>query len=156
MAAARFASGSSSLSAAERRALTEMPLHAITSVHGEPALREWLAIEAEGFAATDQERVQRAPALVSRVHVADRRQREPYINHPCGWRSGSSAITGSPTRTWPARACYITSWRITPAIWRPTGGIAKLSLCSLRSSGTGSPRWSLRSPTAYAAGPGRR
>jgi hypothetical protein len=81
MAAARFASGSSGLSAAERRVLVEMPLHAITSVHGEPGLRERLAIETEGFAATDQDRVQRALALASRVHVADRRQREPYINH---------------------------------------------------------------------------
>ena len=79
--------------------LTEMPLHAITSVHGEPTLRERLAIEAEAFAATDQERVHWALVQASRVHVADRRQREPYINHPCGWRSGSSAIIGSPTWT---------------------------------------------------------
>ena len=65
----------------ERRLLARMPLHAITSVHGEPGLRERLAIEIAGFAPADRDRVQQALALASRLHAADRRQNEPYLNH---------------------------------------------------------------------------
>jgi (p)ppGpp synthase/HD superfamily hydrolase len=70
-----------SLGKAERRLLAEMPLHAITSVHGEQGLRERLALETADFAPTDRDRVQQALALASRLHTADRRQREPYLNH---------------------------------------------------------------------------
>jgi hypothetical protein len=69
------------LGTAERRLLAEMPLHAITSVHGEAGLRERLAIEIEGFRPGDRERVEQALALASRLHAADRRQREPYVSH---------------------------------------------------------------------------
>ena len=70
-----------SLGAEERRLLAQMSLHAITSVHGEPGLRERLAFEIAGFAPADRDRVQQALALASRLHAADRRQREPYLNH---------------------------------------------------------------------------
>ena len=70
-----------SLGAEERRLLAQMPLHAITSVYGEPGLRERLAIEIAGFAPADRHRVQQALALASRLHAADRRQSEPYLNH---------------------------------------------------------------------------
>jgi hypothetical protein len=69
------------LSPGERRLLATMPLHAITSLHGETGLRERLAIEARAFPEADQDRIARALALASRLHSADRRQREPYVNH---------------------------------------------------------------------------
>jgi HD domain len=58
-----------------------MPLHAITSVHGEPELRERLAIEIAACPAAGRAGAADALALASRLHAADRRQREPYVNH---------------------------------------------------------------------------
>ena len=69
------------LGPAERRLLAGMPLHAITSVHGEAGLRERLLMEIAQFPAADRGRAQDALALASRLHAADRRQREPYANH---------------------------------------------------------------------------
>jgi len=69
------------LDPAERRLLAAMPLHAITSVHGEAGLRERLAMEIAGFPAADCDRVTDALMLASRLHAGDRRQREPYANH---------------------------------------------------------------------------
>ena len=58
-----------------------MPLHAITSVHGEAGLRERLLMEIARFPAADRARAGDALALASRLHARDRRQREPYANH---------------------------------------------------------------------------
>jgi (p)ppGpp synthase/HD superfamily hydrolase len=58
-----------------------MPLHAITSAHGESGLRERLLLEISQFPATDHARVNGAFILASRLHAEDRRQREPYANH---------------------------------------------------------------------------
>jgi (p)ppGpp synthase/HD superfamily hydrolase len=69
------------LDAAERRLLAKMPLHAITSVHGETGLRERLLLEITQFPAEDYARADKAWALASRLHAQDRRQREPYANH---------------------------------------------------------------------------
>ena len=69
------------LNAAETRLLTQMPLHAITSVHGEAGLRERLLMEIAQFPAADRARIGDALALGSRLHMRDRRQREPYANH---------------------------------------------------------------------------
>jgi hypothetical protein len=69
------------LDAAERRLLAKMPLHAITSVHGEAGLRERLLLEIARFPAPDHARAEKALALASRLHAQDRRQREPYANH---------------------------------------------------------------------------
>ena len=69
------------LDAAERRLLAGMPLHAITSVHGEVGLRERLLIEIAKFPAADSARAGDALALASRLHAQDRRQREPYVDH---------------------------------------------------------------------------
>jgi hypothetical protein len=66
---------------AERRLLAGMPLHAITSVHGEAGLRERLMMEIAQFPPKDLNRAKDALALASRLHAADRRQREPYANH---------------------------------------------------------------------------
>jgi HD domain len=65
----------------ERRLLAAMPLHAITTLHGEAGLRERFAAEIAGFPATDRDRIGRALDLAARLHAADRRQREPYVNH---------------------------------------------------------------------------
>jgi hypothetical protein len=69
------------LGAAERRLLAQMPLHAITSVHGQAGLRERLLTEIAQFPAADRSRANDALALASRLHARDRRQREPYANH---------------------------------------------------------------------------
>ena len=69
------------LDPAERRLLAAMPLHAITSVHGQAGLRERLLMEIERFPAADRDRARDALALACRLHAADRRQREPYANH---------------------------------------------------------------------------
>ncbi|HEX4832264.1 MAG TPA: HD domain-containing protein [Trebonia sp.] len=68
--------------AADYRLLSTMPLHAITSVHGEAGLRERLLLEVARFPAGSRERAEDALRLASRLHAPDRRQREPYINHP--------------------------------------------------------------------------
>lgn len=61
--------------------LAQMPLHAITAVHGEAGLRERFAIETACLPASDRDRAGRALDLASRLHGGDRRQREPYVNH---------------------------------------------------------------------------
>ncbi len=65
------------LDPAVRRLPAGMPLHAITSVHGEAGLRERLLMEIRQFPAADRGRARDALALASRLHAADRRQREP-------------------------------------------------------------------------------
>jgi hypothetical protein len=65
----------------ERRLLAAMPLHAITALHGEAGLRERLTIEIADFGDEDRLRIGRALDLAARLHAADRRQREPYLNH---------------------------------------------------------------------------
>jgi HD domain len=65
----------------ERRLLATMPLHAITALHGEAGLRERFALEIAGFGDADRQRIGRALELAARLHAADRRQREPYVNH---------------------------------------------------------------------------
>ena len=66
---------------AARRLLATMPLHAITTTYGEDGLRERFAQEIAVFDEADQRRLERALALAGRLHAADRRQREPYVNH---------------------------------------------------------------------------
>ena len=69
------------MTTAERQLLAAMPLHAITTMHGEAGLRERLAIEIASFNDDDRHRAERALELASRLHAVDRRQREPYVNH---------------------------------------------------------------------------
>jgi HD domain len=66
----------------QRRLLETMPLHAITATYGEDGLRERFAAEIAGFPEADRRRLEDALALASRLHAGDRRQSEPYINHP--------------------------------------------------------------------------
>lgn len=64
-----------------RQLVATMPLHAITSTYGEQGLRARFAAEAESWPVPDQERLNRALDLAARLHAADRREREPYVNH---------------------------------------------------------------------------
>jgi (p)ppGpp synthase/HD superfamily hydrolase len=63
------------------RLLPTMPLHAITATRGEAGLRERLALEIASFPDEDQQRIERTLDLAVRLHAADRRQRESYVNH---------------------------------------------------------------------------
>jgi hypothetical protein len=65
----------------ERRLLVATPLHAITALHGETGLRERFAMEIASFPEADRQRIERALDLAATLHAADRRQREPYVNH---------------------------------------------------------------------------
>jgi hypothetical protein len=69
------------MDAGQRRLVTTMPLHAITSTYGEEGLRERFAAEIESLPEQDQRRLNQALDLASRLHANDRRDREPYVNH---------------------------------------------------------------------------
>ncbi len=64
-----------------QRLVTAMPLHAITSTYGEAGLRDRFAAEIASWPDADRHRMERALDLASRLHAADRRDREPYVNH---------------------------------------------------------------------------
>jgi hypothetical protein len=65
----------------QQRLLATMPLHAITSTYGEAGLRDRFAVEIASWADADRHPMERALALATRLHVGDRRDREPYVNH---------------------------------------------------------------------------
>jgi HD domain len=65
----------------EWRLLATMPPHAITATRGEAGLRERLALEIASFPDDDRQRIECALDLAARLHAADRRQSEPYLNH---------------------------------------------------------------------------
>ena len=64
-----------------QRLLAAMPLHAITSTYGEAGLRDRFAAEIASWPEADRLRLDRALDLAARLHAADRREREPYLNH---------------------------------------------------------------------------
>jgi HD domain len=64
-----------------QRILATMPLHAITSTYGEAGLRDRFAGEIASWPETDRRRLERALDLADRLHAADRRDTEPYVNH---------------------------------------------------------------------------
>jgi len=66
---------------AAQRLVGTMPLHAITTTYGEDGLRERFAQEIGVFGQAGRRRLERALALAGRLHAADRRQREPHVNH---------------------------------------------------------------------------
>jgi hypothetical protein len=65
----------------QRRLVAAMPLHAITATYGEEGLRARFAAETGSFPGDDQRRLRQALDLAARLHAADRRGREPYVNH---------------------------------------------------------------------------
>ena len=69
------------MDSAERRLMATMPLHAITSTYGEEGLRARFAAEIETWPGPDQRRLNQALDLAGRLHAADRRGQEPYVNH---------------------------------------------------------------------------
>jgi (p)ppGpp synthase/HD superfamily hydrolase len=65
-----------------QRMIAVMPLHAITALYGEQGLRARLAIETARLDdAASQRKIREALQLAAQLHAADRRQREPYLNH---------------------------------------------------------------------------
>jgi hypothetical protein len=64
-----------------RQLLAAMPLHAITATYGEAGLRERFAAEIAPWPGPDRRRMEQALDLAGRLHAADRREREPYVNH---------------------------------------------------------------------------
>jgi HD domain len=64
-----------------QRLVATMPLHAITSTYGEEGLRARFAVELEAWPGPDRERLARALDVAGRLHAADCREREPYVNH---------------------------------------------------------------------------
>jgi (p)ppGpp synthase/HD superfamily hydrolase len=65
-----------------RQLLSVMPLHAITTMYGEQGLRDRLALETALLAdPASGGQMKRALRLAAQLHAADRRQREPYVNH---------------------------------------------------------------------------
>lgn len=76
------ADGAHGIPDADQRIIAVMPLHAITALHGEQGLRARLEIEiARVDGAASQRKVREALDLAGRLHAADRRQHEPYLNH---------------------------------------------------------------------------
>jgi len=69
------------MDSSERRLVATMPLHAITTTYGEEGLRARFAAEIETWPGQDQRRLNQALDLAGRLHAADRRDREPYVNH---------------------------------------------------------------------------
>lgn len=65
----------------QQRLLATMPLHAITSTYGEAGLRDRFAVEIASWAEADRRRLEQALDLATRLHAADRRDTEPYVNH---------------------------------------------------------------------------
>jgi transcriptional regulator with XRE-family HTH domain len=66
---------------ADLRLITVMPLHAVTAMYGEQGLRARFAAEIARFPDPAREQAARALQLAGDLHAADRRQREPYVNH---------------------------------------------------------------------------
>ncbi|WBB81042.1 HD domain-containing protein [Micromonospora sp. WMMD882] len=61
--------------------LGTMPMHAITEIHGEPGLLERFRLETLAFDPAARGRLTEALDLATELHRADRRVREPYLNH---------------------------------------------------------------------------
>ena len=81
-AAGEAASGGRSAGDVNLQLVTVMPLHAVTAMYGEQGLRARFAAEIARFPdPADREQAARALQLAGDLHAADRRQREPYVNH---------------------------------------------------------------------------
>ena len=65
----------------DRQLITVMPLHAITAMYGEQGLRARFEAEITRLPDPGREQAARALQLAGQLHAADRRQREPYVNH---------------------------------------------------------------------------
>lgn len=61
--------------------LRMLPLHALTHTHGLAGLRRRFLLEIADFDPDEQALLRRALALSERLHAADARGQEPYMNH---------------------------------------------------------------------------
>ena len=61
--------------------LLSMPLQAITEAYGQTGLRARFLLELESFPRDDRVVLVEALDLAAKLHAADRRVREPYLNH---------------------------------------------------------------------------
>jgi transcriptional regulator with XRE-family HTH domain len=76
------ASGGGPAEEMDLRLVSVMPLHAVTAMYGEQGLRARFAAEMARFPdPAGREQAARALQLAGDLHAADRRQREPYVNH---------------------------------------------------------------------------
>jgi len=81
-AAGQAVSGAGPVDEADLQLVTVMPLHAVTAMYGEQGLRARFAAEIARFPdPAVREQAARALQLAGDLHAADRRQREPYVNH---------------------------------------------------------------------------
>jgi len=125
----------------ERRLVATMPLHAITSTYGEEGLRARFEVEIQTWPGPDQRRLNQALDLAGRLHAADRRDREPYVNHLL--RVAIRIISHYGVHDTDV-ICATTRWRITPPSWPPAAADQMRSRCWRRSSGRGWPGLSPR------------
>lgn len=58
-----------------------MPLHAVTEIHGEAGLRQRLTLELDRLPTDTRRVVGDAADWAATLHAAQRRTREPYLNH---------------------------------------------------------------------------
>src|SRR6201993_329778 len=65
----------------ERRLVATMPLHPTPWIYGGEGRRARFAVEVDRWPGPDQPRLNQALAVAGRLHAADRREREPYVNH---------------------------------------------------------------------------
>ena len=122
-----------------------MPLHAITSTYGEEGLRARFAAEIETWPEEDQRRLNKALDLAARLHAADRREREPYINHLLRVAIRIMSHYGVHDADVVSPPCCTTRWKITPPSWPAATATGRpRSRCWRRSSGRGWPSWSPR------------
>jgi transcriptional regulator with XRE-family HTH domain len=81
-AAGKAASSGRLVDEADLQLVTVMPLHAVTAMYGEQGLRARFAAEIARLPdPAGQEQAAGALQLAGDLHAADRRQREPYVNH---------------------------------------------------------------------------
>jgi hypothetical protein len=81
-AAGQAVGGGHPVDEADLQLVMVMPLHAVTAMYGEQGLRARFAAEIARFPDTaGREQATRALQLAGDLHAADRRQREPYVNH---------------------------------------------------------------------------
>ena len=101
---------------AGRQLVTVMPLHVITAIYGEQGLRARFAAEIARLPdSAGREQARRALQLAGQRHAADRRQREPYVNHPlriaCHYGVGGTDVIC-------AALLHDAAGRVPPVTWR--------------------------------------
>ena len=92
------ADGRADMTTAERRLLAAMPLHAVTTLHGEAGLRERFAIEIASFSDDDAEPSERSSSRPGCMLATDASANRTSTTC-CASLSGSPPTTASATPT---------------------------------------------------------